>query len=695
MSFASAGTSMSVFDFAGYVSKQSTTQDEVKRIHDGYLWAVREERAASPALMGNIEQSLVAKVLSDQGFEIKVKESASSAGVTITDPNSNPYLKDLWMRELSTALIHGFYQGFAAIQVRTIHEPGTDPMLQLREELAQQNLEEDQEIEDLERELDTKEKQDRFFRGEKRRLLNERPRPPPDLNSTQTKSYRAPRTMLPLTEYFVGRRKLGDGTVRYEAYWRDNTNQITPIPDSFVFIFREPDEFGVPSSMFLDCLADIQVLRTLQDRYELRDYANTSPVYVYQTKPHGGGQAVIPNETHMAMVTATTGLEEDSDIMPSSNKTGWKAPKELEENSLDKRKKILEEINKYMQEAVRSSIAVAEIKEPGTPLRMPKYHFQLGHLSSSKKLNQLKPFIVLPDQMELSSNVPRVIHPTDWPFVIRLLQTNIANACSLIPQVITGERAVVGADIQLNRDENNARIRKMQRQMERLIGTIYIQAFAPLHKQQISYSIQELRHQRRMRLLVDVEAREQLRHQLQREYERLTAEINETDEERARAEVTERRTEVLREINRIPDFDMNSAAFPWDAEMEPTKLNSRSSEYWRITIEQQFQVQVHVFENPTISFEELQKLVQARVLDEQYFRELGLRVHGLPMHYISKLPIGEIFEPQQPSENGAGNKPKAAVTKGKAEKKQKDKPKDKARKAEQDKSAKRQKKDKA
>src|SRR3989338_9045278 len=234
MSFASAGTSMSVFDFAGYVSKQSTTQDEVKRIQDGYLWAVREERAASPALMGNIEQSLVAKVLSDQGFEIKVKESASSAGVTITDPNSNPYLKDLWMRELSTALIHGFYQGFAAIQVRTIHEPGTDPMLQLREELAQQNLEEDQEIEDLERELDTKEKQDRFFRGEKRRLLGERPRPPPDLNSTQTKSYRAPRTMLPLKEYFVGRRKLGDGTVRYEAYWRDNTNHITPIPDSFV-----------------------------------------------------------------------------------------------------------------------------------------------------------------------------------------------------------------------------------------------------------------------------------------------------------------------------------------------------------------------------------------------------------------------------------------------------------------------------
>lgn len=688
---------MSVFDFAGYVSKKSTTQEDIKRIQDGYLWAVREERAASSALMGNIEQSLVAKILSDQGFEIKVKESASASGITITDPNSNPYLKDLWMRELSTALIHGFYQGFAAIQVRTIHEPGSDPLLQLRQELDQQNFEEDQEAEDLARELDTKEKQDRFFRGEKRRLLNDRPPPPPDLNSKQTKSYRAPRTMLPLTEYFVGRRKLGDGTVRYEAYWRDNTNQNTPIPDSFVFMFREPDEFGVPNSMFLDCLADIQVLRTLQDRYELRDYANTSPVYVYQTRPHSGGQAIIPNETHMAMVTATTGLEEESDIMPSSNKTGWKAPKEMEENSLDKRKKILSEINIYMQEAVRKSVAVAEIKEPGTPLRMPKYHPQLGHLSRSKKLNQLKPYIVLPDQMELSSNIPRVIHPTDWPFVIRLLQTNIANACSLIPQVITGERAVVGADIQLNRDENNARIRKMQRQMERLIGTIYIQAFAPLHKQQISYSIQELRYQRRMRLLVDVEAREQLRYQLQREYERLTAQINETDEERARADITEQRTEVLREINRIPDFDMNSAAFPWDAEMEPTKLNSRSSEYWRITIEQQFQVQVHVFENPSVSFDELQKLVQARVLDEQYFRELGLRVHGLPLHYISKLPVGEIFEPQQPSESGAGNKPKAAAAKDKTEKKSKDKSKDKtskdkARKAEQDKSAKRQKK---
>ncbi len=238
--------------------------------------------------------------------------------------------------------------------------------------------------------------------------------------------------------------------------------------------------------------------------------------------------------------------------------------------------------------------------------------------------------------------------------------------------------------------------------MERLIGAIYVQVFTPIHKQQIAYSIEEVRYQSRMRLMMDADTRERLRYNLQREYEQLTEEIELTMEAGARSEVVDRRTHVLREINRIPNFDQNAESFPWDQDEELGQLGNRSSEYWRIRVEERLKVVVHVFENPDISFDELQKLFQAGVLDELEFRKLSLRVLGLPRDYISKMPLGQMIAPPNAPEKregaggGSGKTDSKTSSKDKAKKKAKKaekKEKKKARKAEQPASSKRQKSD--
>ncbi len=695
-----SGTHISIFDPAAYANSQSLPQETVQRISDGYMAMTTEERQASASLMGSIEEAVLAKVLTSQGFEITVKGPGVSDEVGITDPYSNPYLLNLWTEELSKALLHGMHHGFAAIVMRTIYEPGTDPIVELKRELEQQVQDEDAEAEGSWQGKDkdeTNEEMKEFFREEYRRLKQQRPKPTVDLGKDSTKSYRLPRVLDPLNEYWLGRTFSVNGVACYKAFSRDRTDHEVEIPDSFVFVFREPNSYGMPSSMFLDCLADIQALRAMLDRYHVRDWDNTRPIYFYQSKQRTN-QAIIPNETHISF--AATGVE-DTDEMPRvSTQTGWTGPKDMAVDSLKRRKQLLAEATHYMQEAVSHSIQ--KTIERGTELQMPTFHAQLGHLSRLPPITQFEPFIVIPDQVELSPNVPRVIHSTDWLPVIRILQTNIANACGILPSSLTGERAVVGSDIQQNREDNNTRIRKLQRQMERLIGAIYVQVFTPIHKQQIAYSIEEVRYQSRMRLMMDADTRERLRYNLQREYEQLTEEIELTMEAGARSEVVDRRTHVLREINRIPNFDQNAESFPWDQDEELGQLGNRSSEYWRIRVEERLKVVVHVFENPDISFDELQKLFQAGVLDELEFRKLSLRVLGLPRDYISKMPLGQMIAPPNAPEKregaggGSGKTDSKTSSKDKAKKKAKKaekKEKKKARKAEQPASSKRQKSD--
>lgn len=676
------GTRISIFNPAAYAMSQALPEQNIQRISDGLLFCVSEERNASASLMANVEQSLVAKVLTDQGFEIHVKGVLAGANVGITDPAENPYLMNLWLEELSKALVHGCYYGYAAISIRTIYEPGTDPIEKLREELEKETRSTTTSARvktEYNKDMTQEDENVAFLEEEYERLMQkEKPTAPPDFDNPKTKSYRVPRTMNPLTEYWVGKRTHADGSVRYDAFLREKVNTNVPIPDSFVFIFREPDEFNMPRSMFLDCLADIQVLRAMLGRYQLREYNLTNPVNFFQAKQQAS-QSIIPNETHIAY--STTGAEEPGDGVGTMVRrtTGWTGDKTLEENTLEKRKQILAEANRYMSDAIR--ISMADVKEPGTQLKLPKYHKQLGHLSYLKKINPFEPYFIIPDQMELSPNVPKAVQPGDWTFVIRLLQTNIANACSVMPQVLTGERAVVGADVELNREDNNSRIRLLQRQMERLIGTTYVQAFAPLHKLQIRYSIAEVKFQRRLRLLAEADTRERLRQQLRQRYETLTRAMEATLEENARSEMFDLRTEVQQQLSLLPEFDPKAASFEWDLDSTQSDLGNHTTEYWQIVIEAKLQVVVHVFENPSLTFDELQKLMQARCLDELMFRKLALRTYGLPEEYISKLPLGELTQITNPkAENGSG-----------ASKPAKKKTDDKKRTAGQDKAAKKQK----
>lgn len=706
------GTTIAVFDFAAYAAGGQLPHQRIQRVSDDLILAPIEERQASASVMGNIEQSITAKVLTDQGFEIRLKNATAGQEVGITDPTKNPYLLDLWMTELTKALHHGIYHGFAAVKIRTLQESSEDPVTKLREELVNeiQNREtinsddEDDPKNTTEFEPTPQEALIKFFRDEHRALGRQRPKAPPNPGAESTKSYRVPMTLDPLTDYFVGARKRPDGSRVFDAYFRDRKDQEVLIPDTFVFMFREPDAFCTPSSMFLDCLADLQMLRTMTDRYDLRDYNNTHPVYVYQSRERSGGTAVIPNETHISF--STTGGEEpgDTEHRYTQPNTHWVGDREVADNTLEKRKKILQLANEYMKDAVHGAIknagnTAAVSLEPA----MPTYNPQLGHYSTQAVSNPFLPFLILPEYTELSPNIPRVVQPGDWQFVIRLLQTNIANACGIVPQTITGERAVVGADIQQNREENNARIRKLQKSMERLIGMIYVQAFSPLHKQWVDYSISESEHQTRLKLLTDAETREQLRYKLQLEYDRLTVEIEETMEERARAEVVEARTAIQMQLNRIPTFDMNSAAFPWDSQDQSGRPGSRDNEYWRILAERDLKVIVHVFENPNVSFDDLLKLFQSGSLDELEFRRLSLRAHGLPEHYISKMPLGQMLSPpgaEQKAETAGEAKKKPSKDKEKEKKSKKKKEKKKAgaseqQKAKKDSASKRQKMDSA
>lgn len=653
------------------------------RILDGFTFHIAEEHQRN-SLMPSIEQKLVAKTL-EQGFTIEVLRGAggssnSDADVKrekITDPQKNPFLSQLWNEAAAEAMRHRLRYGFCVIQRRLIRDPFKAENLQqqaaavssrhrlnTREAAsAHAAVNDTAENVEIDGELDIAQ----FFADERAALQKHKPKSAPSLQDPAVLGYQVPHVLNPLTECYVKFFRSPDGSRIYKAFPRnDETQDSQPIPNTRVHIFFPPNDFGVPNSPFLFCLEDLQTVRNMLSRYEQRDYWNTHPPHFYRSVPKAGGEAVIPNSTSINY--SETGTEKAAEIQRN-----WAGPVQVEPQSVDKRIAQLELSNNYMKHALNDSVSKAV--PPGTQLSRPLYNNQLEKLTYIQPIDQFGPRQIIPEQMELASNVPHPTHAPDFMAVYSNYIQRICAVCGIMSESLLGDRSTVAADAEMRRIDGDSAIRTVQRELERMLAQIYVDIFTPVHRAQIVAEIAEKRYQAR---LAELDSSEALHHEgleLKREVDELKAAMSRMPEGEERVALHDVRRKKKDRLGELPELDFNADRMPWDDQNEQIRIEDeieqgQVDEYLRIRMESEMRVEVHVRENPSLTYEDAKKLFDAKVITLATFGKIALRLLGLPEEYQAteaeltadaktQAKREELFQPKEP----AGGGPSSAAEK--------------------------------
>lgn len=633
-----------MFDIAEQLGGKWDSRSGV-RIIDGFQFQVEEERRVN-SLMWSIEQKIVVKTM-EQGFGIEV---IKSGGVKekITDPNENPFLSALWNHQIAEAQRFRLRVGYCVIVPRVIRNPFSAAAEQERREAEQlrrevnlkSNLPQQTAITDAtdNPEAANDEEIQRFLQSERKRMDESRPASAPSMKSEEVLGYSVPHVLDPLTECFVKFYIGADGSRVYRAFPRSLETQNTqPIPNSIVIIFKAPDNRGVPQSPFIACLEDLQTARGMLQRWEQRDWINTHPPWVYKSVPRTGGESIIPNETQINF--AESGTEE------AGVNTVWKGKVRMEDHTLEKRIAQLEASNRYMKDKVEDSVSKAV--PPGTPITQPKYNHQLDKLTHVGAIDQFGPYHIIPDQMDLATNIPKPIHSSDWMQVWNILMTRIANATGVMPETFTNDHSVVAADAESRRSEGDSAVRAAQTEIERMIAQIYVAIFMPIHKAEIAAELKQKGHARRSDLLREAETQNSQRLQLRKQIADLEDAFNSTPEDgETRTKLHDEKKARLRDLSDIPQLDIDADEMPWDESKKYTGDRGIQQEadqyqqgdadmYMQIYLETKLQIRVHVRENPSITFSDAKSLFDSKIITRERFGQISLRVLGLPPEYLA------------------------------------------------------------
>jgi hypothetical protein len=396
-------------------------------------------------------------------------------------------------------------------------------------------------------------------------------------------------------------------------------------------MFFEPDANGNPDSPFISCLEDLQQLRTYRERHEVRDWRGTHPPLFYADNPKG--EAVIPNTTAIPTIEAP----QDPDHVPipeSSNAYAPTAPlaRVMPKDSLERREAQLEYGTRWIRKAVEE--AVAGTKSKGTSIEKPHFHKQLNRLTHLSAIDQFGPYMPLPEHVTISANIPQPKQAESFEFTITQLMARIANVTGVPPELLTGERAKVVAEVGLRQDENDSVIRGIQRQLERFVAQIFIDIFAPLQRERIQYSVKETRYRLRMEaLLMYKQEREEKRRQIQAEIDRVDALIKETGEENTRVAIERRRTQLIKVLAAFEDPEEDSQFQALNEEM--ATMDQHFEEFYQIQMEKETQVIVRFHENPTLSPEKITQLQEMGAISKDTSRRMMLKYYGLPEEILA------------------------------------------------------------
>lgn len=642
------GVQISMFDLAEHLNNKWDGRNGV-RIQDGYLAQVEEERRQN-SLIWSIEQKSITKIL-EQGFEIEV---IKSGGIRekITDPNETPFLAALWHEQISDAIRFRLRYGFCVVVPRVIRNPfsASAERERLEAEEAKQQLQKKSNLPAQTSIADTADNPEsatndeeikQFLLNERNRMEKSRPRDAPSMRDTEVLGYSVPQILNPLTECYIKFYTGPDEQRVYQAFRRKvETNSNQPIPNSLVIIFNAPDSDGVPQSPILACLEDLQTARGMFQRWEQRDFINTHQPWVYRSIPRTGGESLIPNETHINY--SETGTEEAGGTMPSSV---WKGKVRVEDHTLEKRIAQLEASNRYMDKALEDSLEKA--MTPGTKMTRPMYNHQLEKLTHIKAIDQFGPYHIIPEQMEISPNVPKPQHSQDWLAVYNLLITRIFNTVGVTSESFTNDHAITSADAESRRNESDSALRAAQSEIERTIAQIYVAIFMPIHKAEIAAKLGQNRYDRRSERLRQSEDANDRRITLHKEIEELRRAFASTAEDGvARPQLHDDKKKKKRELSAIPLLDIDADEMPWDDDKEYTGDTGVKTEhdridqgerdkYMQIYLETQLQVKVHVRENPSISYIDAKNLHTDKIITRERFGQMALRVLGLPADYLA------------------------------------------------------------
>jgi hypothetical protein len=623
------GFRMSMFDPRNAVAANVNNKDGIV-INDQKLFAVEEERRISSD-MKVIERKLNTKTM-EQGFSIEVKNGQSKTG--ITSPTDNPYLAHLWETEIAKANLHRTDFGFAAVQIREIRNPDAKIVdaSKIVDEKTLRELEEEDELDDSSEAQEEVGRERDLIQEEIDALEKQRPTKPESILDPDVQSYRVPRVMDPINEYLVKIFTLPDGSRHFLAFPRGTVGDANakPIPNSRVYIFFEPDAQGNPDSPFISCLEDLQQLRTYRERHEVRDWRGTNPPIFYAESPKG--ESIIPNTTVMPTVEAP----QDPTHIPAPERSGYgsTAPlaRVMAKDSLERREAQLNYGTRWIRQAVEGAVAGSFPK--GATVEEVHFHSQLNRLTHLGAIDQFGPYIPLPEHVTISSNAPQPKQAESFEFTITQLMARIANVTGVQPEMLTGERAKVGAEVGVRQDENDSVIRAIQRQLERFVAQVYIDIFAPLQKQRIEYSIKETRYRLRMEaLLMYKEQREEMRRQLEAKIDQVDAVIDETGEENNRVAIERKRTQLIKALSTFEEPD--EGVHIEQATQQMALLDRQFEEYNQIRLEKETQVVVRFHENPTLSPEKILQLEQMGAISKENSRKMMLKYFGLPEEILA------------------------------------------------------------
>ena len=617
-------TRISMFDPRS-VSTSNVTAKNGTPISDTQLFAVEEERQDSSD-MKFIERKVDTKTR-EQGFSIEVVNKKLKN--TVTDPTKNPALAHLWNREISKALRHRTDFGFCAVQLRQIRDPSalTTANSSALDEKTIRELQEEDELDNSQEAQEEVEYQKDIIQEEIDELQKKRPVRPPSLEDPKIQGYKVLRVMDPLYEYYIKFFTTPDGNRQYHAFPRsDLTANAVPIPNSRVYIFYEPDANGKPDSPFISCLSDLQQLRTYRERHEVRDWRGTYPPLFFADSPKG--ESVIPNTTTISYADAPL---DANNIPPPEAPSAYSqtAPlsRNMPEHSLQRRLAQLEYGSRYIRNAVKD--AREGTFSSGTALEKPHFHTQLNRLTHIPPIDQFGPYMPLPEHVTLAANGPQIKQAESWEFNILQTMARIANITGVRPEILTGERAKLGADVELQQDENDSTIRAIQQDMERFVAQVFIDIFAPIQQKNIQYAVRETRYRIRMEALLALkEEREEKRREVLAEIDRLDALTVETGEENTRVAIGRRRTQLVKILSAFEEPD--DGAEMQVARQQLSLNDQQFEEYYQIKLESETQVVVHFHENPTLSPEGIKELMEIGSITKETGRKLMLKYRGLP-----------------------------------------------------------------
>ena len=617
-------TRISMFD-PRTVSTSNVLAKDGTPISDTQLFAVAEEREDSSD-MKFLERKVDTKT-KEQGFTIEVINSKLKS--TITNPTDNPALANLWNKEISKGLRHRTNYGFAAVQIREIRDPTaiTAATSTALDKKTLRDLQDEDELDNSQEAQEEIEKEKDLIQQEIESLEKQRPTKVTSLEDPRIQGYKVPRVMDPLYEYYIKFFTMPDGSRQYHAFPRSNmTANAVPIPNSRVYIFYEPDANGKPDSPFISCLSDLQQLRTYRERHEIRDWKGTFPGIFFADSPKG--ESVIPNTTTISYAEAPL----DANHIPPPDSGGAYSQtsplnRNLPEHSLQRRLAQLNYGSRYLKNAVAE--AKSGTFSNGTKIEIPHFHNQLNRLTHIGPIDQFGPYMPLPENVSLAANAPQPKQAEGWELRVQQLMASIANATGVLPEILTGERAKLGADVETRQDENDSTIRAIQRDMERFVGQVFIDIFAPIQRKRIQYAVQETRYRLRMEALLQVkQQREETRRQVLEEIDKLDALIAETGEENTRVAIERRRTQLVKVLSAFEDPEEGSETQV--AQQEITMSDHQFEEFYQIQLEQETEVQVHFHENPTLSPEGIKELVVEGAITKETGRKLLLKYRGLP-----------------------------------------------------------------